>query len=308
MHSRLKILCFYLLVQLTFSSCEKNIDLKLEEAPDLTIVDAWINDKNEPQVIKIKRSLPYFENNDLPGVSGAEVRVIKENGDQFPFVESEISQGEYIWIPPNDSINIGEVGDRFILDVKINGFQIGSFSEMNRVPDIDSIDFRLATDNPILKGSYLAQFYSSDFEGAGDTYWIKAYKNSEFLSKPSEINIAYDAGFSRGDNIDGVSFNKFIRTGVNPYDQDENGDIISPFIPGDSLYVEIHSLTNLAYSYLFEVSVQTNRPGGITELLAVPLANVPTNIINVTNDEPVTGFFSISAVKSMGKRFVEEDE
>jgi hypothetical protein len=125
------------------------------------------------------------------------------------------------------------------------------------------------------------------------------------LSKPSEINIAFDAGFSRGDNVDGVSFNKFIRTGVNPYDQDNNGDIISPYTPGDSLFVEIHSLTNLAYSYLFEVSVQTNRPGGIAELIAIPLANVPSNIVNVTNDEPVTGFFSISAVKSMGKRFVE---
>ncbi len=308
MYNEFKILCFYLLIQLTLSSCEKNIDLTLEEAPDITIVDAWINDKSESQVIKIKRSLPYFENNALPGISGAHVRVIKENGDQFQFVESDITQGEYIWAPSNDSINIGEVGDRFILDVKINGFQIGSFSEMNRVPDIDSITFRLATDNPVLKGSYLAQFYSIDFVGTGDTYWIKAYKNGEFLSKPGEINIAYDAGFSRGDNVDGVYFNKFIRTGVNSYDQDENGDIISPYIPGDSLYVEIHSITNLAYTYLFEVSVQTNRPGGITELLAVPLANVSTNIINVTNDEPVTGFFSVSAVKSMAKRFVEEDE
>lgn len=298
----------YLLVLIIFSSCEEIVDVAIEETPEVTIVDAWINNKYETQVIKIKKSLTYFEDNSLPGINGAEVRVIKENGDQFDFVESEISEGEYLWIPSDDSINMGEVGDRFILDVKINGFQIGSFSEMNRVPDIDSIDFRLASDNPILKGSYLAQFYASDFIGTGDTYWIKAYKNGGFLSKPSEINIAFDAGFSPGDNVDGVYFNKFIRTGVNPYDQDNNGDIISPYMPGDSLNVEIHSLTNLAYSYLFEVSVQTNRPGGITELLAVPLANVPTNIVNVTNGEPVTGFFSVSAVKSMGKRFVEDEE
>ena len=297
----------YLLVLIIISSCEKIIEVPLDEAPEVTIVDAWINDKYEPQVIRIKRSLPYFEDNALPGVKGAEVRLIKENGDQFEFVESEIRDGEYIWIPSMDSINVGQVGDRFILDVKINGFQIGSFSEMRRVPDIDSIDFKLATENPILKGSYIAQFYASDFAGTGDTYWIKAYKNGDFLSKPSEINIAYDAGFSRGDNIDGISFNKFIRTGVNPYDQDDNGDIISPYMPGDSLYVEIHSLTNMAYSYLFEVSVQTNRPGGITELLAVPLANVSTNIVNVTNGEPVTGYFSVSAVKSMGKRFIKKE-
>jgi hypothetical protein len=298
----------YLFVLFVLCGCDQIIDVPLEEAAEVVIVDAWINDKYEPQVIKIKLSLPYFEDNALPGVKGAKVRVIKENGDQFDFIESEIKDGEYIWMPSGDSINIGQVGDRFVLDVEINGFRIGSFSEMRRVPDIDSIDFRLASDNPILKGSYLAQFYASDFIGTGDTYWIKAYKNGEFLSKPSEINIAFDAGFSRGDNVDGVSFNKFIRSGVNPYDQDDNGDIISPYMPGDSLYVEIHSLTNLAYSYLFEVSVQTNRPGGITELLAVPLANVPTNIVNVTNGEPVTGFFSVSAVKSLGKKFLDEED
>ena len=40
-------------------------------------------------------------------------------------------------------------------------------------------------------------------------------------------HIAWDAGFSRGDKVDGVAFNKFIRTGVNPYDEDDHGEIIS---------------------------------------------------------------------------------
>jgi hypothetical protein len=240
-------------------------------------------------------------------VSGADIRVIKENGDQLLFIESEVHLGTYIWTPPYDSSKIGIVGDRFILDIKIDGMHLGSFSEMKRVPEIDSIDFREAGDNPILKGSIIAQFYASDFHGIGDTYWIKAFKNGNYLNKPSEINIAFDAGFSRGDKVDGVQFNKFIRTGVNPYEQDDNGDIISPYKPGDSLYVEIHSITNMAYSYLFELSIQTNRPGGIAELFSVPLANVSTNIVNVTNGEVVTGFFNVSAVTSLGKRFVEED-
>ena len=306
MDKRYIIITNLLIVILTMA-CEKRIDPGLEEAPDVTIVDAWINDKNEPQVIYIKRSLPYFEAYDLPGVSGAEVRVVNENGEQFWFFESETIAGEYIWMPPSDSVKIGTVGDRFVLDIKMNGTQLGSFSEMNRVPDIDSITFKLASDNPILKGSFLAQVWADDFPGVGDNYWLKAFKNGVYLSKPSEINIAFDAGFSRGDNVDGVTFNKFIRTGVNPYDQDDNGDIISPYMPGDSLFVEIHSLTNLAYSYLFEVSVQTNRPGGFAEIFAVPLANVGSNIVNVTNEEVVTGFFCVSSVSTLGKRFTEEE-
>ena len=290
---------------LLIASCENKIDPELDNAPEVLIVDAWINNKNEAQIIKIKKSLPYFEAKTLPMVSGADVRVIKENGDQFLFNESEIQPGNYIWSPTGDTSQIGVVGDRFILDIKIDNMHLGSFSEMKRVPEIDSIDFREAGDNPILKGSIIAQFYASDFHGVGDTYWIKAFKNGDYLNKPSEINIAFDAGFSRGDNVDGVQFNKFIRTGVNPYELDDNGDIISPYKPGDSLYVEIHSITNMAYTYLYEVSIQTNRPGGILELFAVPLANVSTNIVNVTNGEVVTGFFSVSAVTSLGKKFVE---
>jgi len=303
-----RYLRFYtIILSILIFGCEDKIDPELEKSPDVFVIDAWINNKSETQIIKIKRSLPYFETKALPGVSGADVRIIKENGDQFLFIESEGQSGNYIWTPSGDTAKIGRVGDRFILDIKIDNMHLGSFSEMHRVPEIDSLDFRLASENPILKGSFLAQFYASDFPGVGDTYWIKAYKNGIYLSKPSEINIAFDAGFSRGDNVDGVPFNKFIRSGVNPYDEDENGEIISPYEPGDSLYVEIHSITNPAYSYLFEVSVQTNRPGGVAELFAVPLANVSTNIVNVTNGEVVTGFFNVSAVSSMGKRFIDDD-
>jgi hypothetical protein len=303
-----KYYIIYLIFILPFLlGCEKSIEPGLDKAPDVIIVDAWINNKIEPQVVKLRRSIPYFEESALPGITEAKVRMIREDGEQFIFIESETQSGDYIWTPQSDSITMGVAGDRFVLDVKIGNLQIGSFSEMNRVPEIDSITFMLASDNPVLKGSILAEFWSTDFIGQGDTYWIKAYKNGAYLNKPSEINIAYDAGFSRGDGIDGVTFNKFIRTGVNPYEQDKNGNIISPYKAGDSLYVEIHSITLPAYSFLFEVSVQTNRPGGFAEIFAVPLANVGSNIVNVTNGEVVTGFFNVSAVSSFGKKYSEED-
>lgn len=306
MPSRYTMLSILLCSMIQFS-CERKIDPGLDPAPDILIIDGWINNKPESQAIKIKRSLPYFETRALPGISGGEVRVIREDGEQFIFSESKEKAGWYVWDPPTDTSVIGYIGDRYVLDVKIDGLQLGSFSEIRRVPRIDSITFKLASDNPILKGSFLAEFWSVDFSGAGDTYWIKAFKNGEFLNKPSEINIAWDAGFSRGDNIDGVTFNKLIRTGVNPYDQDDDGDIISPYVRGDSLFVEIHSITQAAYSYLFEVASQTNRPGGFAEIFAVPLANVGTNIFNVTNNDPVAGFFNVSAVNVLGRKFVEPD-
>ena len=140
--------------------------------------------------------------------------------------------------------------------------------------------------------------------GTGDTYWIKSFKNGLFLNKPQELNIAYDAAFAAGGNVDGLIFIPPIRDTINPFDEDENDNFLSPFEDGDSVYVELHSITQEAFRFFQQVQIQTNRPGGFAELFAQPLANVPTNIVNGGPDLDVLalGFFNVAAVESNGKR------
>jgi hypothetical protein len=151
--------------------------------------------------------------------------------------------------------------------------------------------------------AYFAEFWSRDFIGSGDTYWIKSFKNGIYLNEPAEINIAYDAGFSEGGNVDGLIFIPPIRDAINPFEQDEDDEFISPFEDGDSVYVEIHSITNETFRFLNDVRIQTDRPGGFAELFAVPLSNVPTNIQYLGGDPQivVAGFFNVAAVRSAGK-------
>ncbi len=120
------------------------------------------------------------------------------------------------------------------------------------------------------------------------------------LNKPSEITIAYDAGFSQSD-FDGVEFILPIRQGINPNDQDENDKPIAPYQIDDSVYVEIYSITHESYNFLNEVITQTDRPGGFGELFATPLANVSTNINKVSGATPVVGFFNVSSVSALGQ-------
>ena len=49
-------------------------------------------------------------------------------------------------------------------------------------------------------------------------------------------------------------------------------------------------------------------PGGFSELFAVSLSNVPTNLL-VTNDQnyPVVGFFNVSSVHGLGNT-LDDDE
>jgi hypothetical protein len=175
------------------------------------------------------------------------------------------------------------------------------------VPQIDSISFIFEEANAFFPDSYQAEFWATDPIGSGDTYWIKAYKNDTLLLKPGEINIAYDAGFSAGGNLDGVTFISPIRRGINPFDVDEDDAPISPYDEGDSVFVEIHSISPAAFNFLNQVVIQIDRPGGFSELFASPLANVSTNINNVNpKGKQVVGFFNVAAISTAGKRLRKE--
>ncbi len=289
-------------IVITVSSCEDVIHPQLESAPPILVVDAWINNRPETQVVILTQSQAYFDNTTPPGVKGATVTITDDHGNSFSFIEDDKKVGYYTWKPV--SAVFGTVGYRYKLNIVVNGETFVSETKMGRVPPVDSITFdkskRTASKDSIVR----AEFWATDPAGAGDAYFIRSYKNGTLLNKPSEINIAYDAGFSAGGQTDGVMFITPIRRGINSRDEDDKGTLLSPIAPGDSMNVQIHSISKAAFTYLNEVSIQTNRPGGFQELFARPLANVSTNISNTNSGgSKALGFFNVAAVTSAGKRY-----
>jgi hypothetical protein len=304
------IYIFSILAIITVSSCEDVIQVELPESEPVLVIDAWLNDKPETQQIKVLKSIPYFENTSLPGVNNAIVRVEDLTDDvSYNFSASE-ENGIFIWEPNAGQPSFGKIGNDYRLVVQIGNDIYESFSSMKRVPVIDSINYRFEEGNDFFPDSYFAGVYATDPVGPGDTYWIKAWKNGKYLNLPSEINISYDAGGSPGAIVDGLVFIQPIRDGINPFDQDENDDFLPPYEPGDSVYVELHSINYDAYVFLNEVIIQTDRPGGFAELFAQPLANVSSNIQLLDESAGSTkavGFFNISAVTSKGRRLDPEN-
>jgi hypothetical protein len=282
-------------------SCEDIINPELEQADAVLVVDAWLNNKPGQQVIKLTTTQPYFENLLPPGVQNAAVQVNDlTSGTVYVFRENA-NAGEYQWTPAGNE-TFGAIGHRFELVVQVGSEEYRATSRMGRVPPIDSISFTFQPATQFFPESFFAEFWATDPVGSGDTYWIKAFKNGVFLKKPSELNVAFDAGFSEGGNADGVTFITPIRTGVNPNDVDANGNPLPPFRPGDSLWVEIHSISRAAFNFLNQVVIQTDRPGGFSELFATPLANVATNIVNTRPGGPkAVGFFNTAAVSGKGR-------
>ncbi len=291
-------------------SCEDKIEVELPKAEPVIVIDAWINNKHERQTISIMKTIPYFENTFLPGLNEAVVQVEDLTGGMIYEFQKSDDDGVYTWDPTPTHPVFGQIGNEFKLSVQHGNAVYESYSSMNRVPPIDSILYSYEKGNSFLPDSYFAQFYALEPAGPGDTYWIKAWKNGQFLNKPSEINISFDAGGSPGAIIDGITFIQPVRDGINPFDQDENKEFLSPYEPGDSVYVELHSINYESYTFLNEVAIQTNRPGGFAELFAQPLANVSSNIL-ITDESSdavkAIGFFNVSAVSAMGRLLDPDD-
>jgi Domain of unknown function (DUF4249) len=294
---------------LVIFSCETVINPDLEKVDPILVVDGWITNKPGNQTIVLSQTQPYFDNSIPPPVSGAVVTVTDNTSKVFSFKEDATKPGNYVWKPTGNEL-IGVVGNSYKLSVQVNGENFEATSRMGPVPPIDSITFKKNDPAQLNPDFYSGQFFAKDVIGQGDTYWIRTYKNGILLNKPSEISVAYDAGFDAGGSFYStadklVDFIPPIRRRINPNDTDANDNALSPYIPGDSAYVEIHSITLAAFSYLQEVSIQTNRPGGFSELFARPINNVSTNIVNANpNGKKAVGFFNVAAVSGKGQKFV----
>ena len=298
---------FILLIVFAFFACENIIYPELEPSLEQYVVDAWLNDLPGSQKIFLSKSNNYFMS-ELPKLlSGAEVYLTDEDGNRYDFEES--AEG-YVW---GDSLSTSflQVGTSYQLNVSIDGIRFSGTSEMNPVPPVDSITFKYQKEDfSTDEDYYLAEVVATDLVGVGNTYWIKAWKNGVYLNKASEINIAYDAGFSAGGNIDGQVFIQPIQELINPFDTDEAGEALiePPYSIGDTIYVEILSISESAFYFLNEVKIQTVRSGGFGALFAPPFSNVSTNLMNEDVNSTIhpVGFFNVSAISYLEQVLTSE--
>lgn len=293
---------------ISLAACETTLYPDLDQAESVLVIDAWLTNEAKRQEIRVTRSLPYFENRLPELVTGATVQVEDLNTGEVTI----FSQGAdcYFWEPDTDPF--GTVGHQYRLSVTVDGETFEAYSRMGRVPPIDSIAFRYNPANMLIKQDYYtSEFIATDPQGIGDAYWIKVWKNDIFLSKPGELNVVYDASFTPGQSVDGELFILPIRKDfLNPTDQvpGKSSEFLPPYLPGDSIRVEIHSLDPAAYDFLFGVYYHISRPGGFLEIFSLPLANAITNLKNTDPQSAArtVGFFNVSAVSGRTQQLTSE--
>lgn len=291
-HSLIIALFFFTLF---LTSCEDKIDVDLDDADAIIVIDAFITDvPGDKQEIVVNRTQSYFDSSTPIPIADANV-AIAVGGDAL--IGFDYEDGKYIWQPENGE-SISDFATDYQLIVVVDGVQYTSNTILGRSPEIEEIRQEIR-ENEIgsIDGGTYCEFIARDFEGLGDTYWIKTFKNGEFLNRPEEINIAYDAGFDQGAEADGLIFIPPIRELTNPIpDSTEVADEISPWSTGDICRVEIHSISNSTFGFL-EI-VRDQLINGNNGIFAEPLANSPSNIVS-SDGSDVLGAFNVAAVTSL---------
>lgn len=285
----------YLLIvsSILISACEDPIVVPLDEADSLVTVDAWLNDiPTASQTIKLSSSQPYFDSSFVAGINSASVNVISSTGETYPFGRAD-DNGTYVLQTLESEWLEEPIGTSFTLEITIGEKTYTASSVKNRVPPIDSIQQEERIGEPLTEDGFYCNFFAKDLPGLGDTYWIKTYKNGVYLNRPAEINIAFDAAFSSGSEVDSLVFIQPIQELNNPVD-DMRAPI--PWEEGEEIRVEIHSITNDAFFYLEILRDQLLNSDN--SIFAEPLANTRGNVTSSDGQE-VLGFFNVASTSVM---------
>ena len=286
---RKKFAWLFILSPLLFCACEDVIKVESKQREVKLVVDAFVNDLYRNQYVILKRSINYFDMPGTePGVEGAQVLIVDTSTLKlYTFADS--GKGKYVFIPNKSSGDTFIPGRNYLLLIASGNDTFISSSTMHPTAKVDSL--RIIEEdgkNPGIKKGRYVELVAQDRLGLGNTYWIKSFRNDSFRNKIFDMILAYDQSFSPNSQQDGGEFIWPIRYGA-------LNDFQRPLEPGDSMRVEVHSITLETYFFMQLIQNESFNGG----LFATPPSAIPTNIFNLNQKKktPLAGFFCMSSVR-----------
>jgi len=255
-----------------FPGCQKVIDVDLNEAAPKIVIEGLINDKRGPYSVSITKSGSYFNQPDLPSVSGARVFVT----DDFGATDSlrEAAPGIYI-----TSRTRGVPGRTYTLKVISDDIEYTGISTMMSHVSIDSLK--------IVK----SEFQRFDLDGNNRNKF--QYELHCFFRDPLEKNY-YRIRVLKNDSINTQSYRLYD-------DQYTNGLVtelrVSNAEAGNTYRIELLSVDKATYAYYRSLAylLYTNPFFGSTP------ANPESNLSN-----GALGYFGAVAISSRTVTITED--
>jgi hypothetical protein len=237
------VLYIFSLLSLFLVSCEKEIDIDLNEADQKVVIVGSVNNLDEPATVRITRSMAFDQPNDFPAVSNGTVEITRFFGtEEEIFILTEVQPGVYQTENP-----IGQQGANFKLLVVVDG---ETYEAECVMPDqTEIVDFYF---EEILPGSLNPGVGFVDVGGRKDFYKANIIINRK---RRPDIFITDDT-FTDGEIMAAIF-----------------GGPDLEFETGDTVRIEIDHIDEKVYNYWFSLSQNVN------DATAAP-ANPVTNLSN----------------------------
>lgn len=229
------------------ASCEKVIDIKLNDAAAKYVVEGNISNLGEPPTVHITQTKNFSDNNDFPGVSGAIV-TLSDNGASA-IVLPETTTGIY-----SSPIVTGTPGHIYSLDIKLAGQHFTATSTMPLQVNMDS----LFIEDRLIFGdsSKIVSVRYKDPVAKGNAYHFVQYRNGKQERTVFAVNDDYTNGNTVITQL--LSFNN----------DDDNNKIKK----GDLIKVEMQSIDTPVYQYWNSIEAATGESNNATP--ANPVTNI----------------------------------
>jgi hypothetical protein len=233
--SKYSLYTFLLALAIFIGSCEKVIDIDLNEADKKYVIEGYITDVAGTAKVLISQTKNFDESNDFAAISGAVVSIREEGGT--PVIFNETQPGIY-----ENAAMRGSSGKQYTLSVTMGGKTFTGYSTMPVKVNLDSI---YVTDEFIFtETKKIVNAVLQDPPGIGNNYRFVQYVNNK---KEDQIMLRND-DYSDARKI----VNKLFY-----FDDDDSTRTIKR---GDNIRIDMHCIDPVIFKYWY--SLDRSSTGG----------------------------------------------
>lgn len=262
----MKNIALIILSLFLFVSCEKEIDLDLEDQSGQIVIEANVTDQTGPYYVKITKSIAFTQTNQYPAVENAQV-VLSDNTGQTETLQYA-GNGVY-----QTSTFVAQSGRTYTLKIQAEGKEYTAQSTMPQAVSFDGLDQDSFVVGGTTSYTLLPQF--NDPLALGNRYLFVYTVNNNPKKFFSEFS----------DNVNNGLPNQ--RPLILPNDEGDPDDI--KVVAGDTIHVEMQCIDNSVYLYYSALlQLSGGGPGG-----GITPTNPPSNISN-----GALGYFSAHTVRT----------
>ena len=242
----LKISIAALMIFTLAISCQKVVDLKLNNETGRLVIEGNITNVNGTQTVKLSRNVSFYSPNSYPAVSGATVKLKDAIGHVYSLNETQ--PGTYASV-----LLKGQRGNTYTLSVSVNGENYTASSTMPNQVMIDSLTYE--NDEFSTDDRKNIVVYYTDPRGVNNYYRFVEYVNNAEVRE----TFAYDDTFNDGQQVGVVLRQDDIK-----------------IYSGNTVRVEMQCLDKPIFTYWFSLR-QQQIAGGMS---GVTPADPPSNLSN----------------------------